>query len=87
MEVKFTPEALKDLAFWKETNNTAIQKKISKLLESIVKTPFEGIGQPEPLKYQAWGTWSRRITKEHRLVYLVENDLIYVLSLRYHYTK
>jgi len=87
MEVKFTPSALKDLEYWKETNNAAIQRKITKLLEAIIKSPFEGIGQPEPLKYQASGTWSRRITKEHRLVYLIESDLIYVLSLRYHYTK
>ena len=86
MEIEFTTNALKDLKYWKKTNNTAIQKRISILLEDIIKHPFTGIGKPEALKHQLKGFWSRRITKEHRIVYKVEdNTLIIVAALRFHY--
>lgn len=55
------------------------------LVEAIIREPFSGIGKPEPLKYLASGAWSRRLTQEHRLVYLVREDLIDFLQARYHY--
>ena len=83
MEIVFLPDAEKDLAFWK--SNKAVLKKITKLIQSIQHTPFEGIGKPEPLKYQLSGSWSRRITQEHRIVYEVSEYKILIHSLRGHY--
>ena len=59
--------------------------KIVSLLAEIAKSPFEGTGKPEPLKYALKGKWSRRINQEHRLVYEVKDEVIIVLSCRYHY--
>jgi len=87
MEIEFTIQAEEDLAYWKKINNIAVLKKIRKLIEVIIETPFDGIGKPEPLKHTLTGCWSRRIDKEHRLVYEVTNDLITVLSLKGHYQK
>ena len=89
MEIIFLPKADEDLEYWKQTNNTRIMKRISSLLADILEHPFTGIGKPEPLKGEQHGLWSRRITDEHRLVYSVSNGMIYVyvLSLRYHYSK
>jgi toxin YoeB len=83
--IKFTKQADADLDYFKRSGNKQAVKKIKELLESINEDPFKGIGQPEPLKYSLSGTWSRRITWEHRLVYEVEDDVSYVLSLRGHY--
>jgi toxin YoeB len=55
------------------------------LVEAILRDPFRGIGKPEPLKHLGAGVWSRRLTQEHRLVYLVSNDRIDFLQTRYHY--
>lgn len=55
------------------------------LIESILRDPFQGIGKPEPLKHLGPGIWSRRLTQEHRLTYLVKHDTIYFLKARYHY--
>ena len=85
MEIEYTLKAQEDLAYWKKKNNITVLKKIRKLIESMLETPFEGVGKPEALKYNLSGTWSRRITQEHRLVYEVENDLIVVLAMRGHY--
>ena len=79
------PQALEDLAYWKKSGNKQVQQKITALIKSIVNTPFEGIGSPEALKHQLLGKWSRRINKEHRLVYDVENDSINIYQLRFHY--
>ncbi len=76
MEVEFLPDAQDDLRFWVKTGNKPILKKIAQLVESIKENPFEGIGKPEQLKYSLSGAWSRRITKEHRLVYDIEDDNI-----------
>ena len=83
------PQADKDLAYWKSTGNQRIMKRISRLLEDILLHPFTGIGKPEPLKGELHGVWSRRITDEHRLVYSVSKGMVfvYVLSLRFHYSK
>lgn len=85
MEIEYTLQAKKDLGYWKKTNNIIVLKKIRKLLESIIEKPFEGIGKPEPLKYNLSGCWSRRIDQEHRLVYEVTEELITVLSMKGHY--
>lgn len=84
MELKFKPTAEADLAYWYRNNKTMI-KRIEKLLKSIVETPFEGIGKPEPLKHNLTGYWSRRITKEHRIIYFVDDDTVTIHSLRGHY--
>lgn len=85
MEIEFTLKAQEQLDFWRKSGNVKILKKIRELLEIIPATPFEGIGKPEPLKYELSGTWSRRITNEHRLIYEVKDDVIYILSLKGHY--
>jgi len=86
VEIDYLDKALDDIEFWKKTGDKVIQKRISKLLESISKTPYSGIGKPEPLKHQLSGYWSRRITEEHRIVYTVSSDRIKIISLRFHYT-
>jgi len=85
VEVDFLDRALDDIEFWKKSGSLKIQNKITRLLESISKTPFSGIGKPEPLKHELIGYWSRRITDEPRLIYKVENNRIKVISLRFHY--
>lgn len=89
MEMIFSPKAIEDLNYWKKSGNKAVQKKIEILLIAIQENPFEGIGKPEPLKYNLSGVWSRRITQEHRLVYEVtdKNEIIIlnILSLKGHY--
>jgi toxin YoeB len=60
-------------------------KKINELINEIQRTPFEGIAKPEPLKFEVNGCWSRRIDREHRLVYQVKNDDLLIFSCRYHY--
>ena len=86
MEIVFTKNALKDLKYWKKQKNKEILLRIESLLNDIIKNPFEGIGNPEPLKYQLSGYWSRRITKEHRLIYTInDGKIIIVTALRFHY--
>ncbi|HEX8462505.1 MAG TPA: Txe/YoeB family addiction module toxin [Segetibacter sp.] len=85
MEIVFSPEALEDLQFWKQSGNIIIQNRISKLLEVIQETPFEGIGKPEALKHNWSGYWSRRINKEHRLIYKSENERVTIAQMRNHY--
>ncbi|MCK5460516.1 Txe/YoeB family addiction module toxin [Candidatus Gracilibacteria bacterium] len=84
MRFKFENKALKDFKYWKE-NHQIIYKKILRLLKSISHNHFEGIGKPEPLKENLSGWWSRRINREHRLIYKIEGDNILILSCRYHY--
>lgn len=85
MEIEFTETALRDLDFWKRSGNKVIQKKISTLLSSIQQDPYQGIGKPEPLKHQLSGYWSRRINKEHRLVYHPSESKVVIVALRFHY--
>jgi toxin YoeB len=83
-ELHFMPKAWQDLGWWMKNDLKAV-KKIYALLENCCKTPFEGIGQPEPLKANYLGYWSRRINLEHRIVYKVEDAQIVVHSLYGHY--
>lgn len=85
MEVVYTDKAEKDLNYWRKTGNTKLQAKISSLITSIEVSPFSGIGKPEALKYELAGKWSRRINREHRIVYEVKAELIVIHSLRGHY--
>lgn len=80
----FTPTAFDNYKEW-ATIDKQIFKKINEIIQSIDRTPFEGIGKPEPLKYSLSGYWSRRITDEHRLVYSVKDDEILIISCKYHY--
>jgi toxin YoeB len=80
----FHPEFRDDLRYWIQTDRK-IALKVLDLVEAIVRDPFKGIGKPEPLKYLAEGAWSRRLTQEHRLVYLVRSKQIDFLQYRYHY--
>ena len=85
MEIVFSPESLEDLRFWKESGNLKIQARIEKLLESVIKSPYEGIGKPEAIKHNWAGYWSRRINQEHRMIYKWENEKIIIAQLRDHY--
>lgn len=73
-----------DLRYWEETNRRTLIKALD-LMEAIGRDPFKGIGKPEPLKHAGTGIWSRRITQEHRLTYVVSEDRIEFLQARYHY--
>jgi toxin YoeB len=83
-ETVFHPEFIEDLRHWIETERKIALRALD-LVEDILRDPFDGIGKPEPLKYLAPNTWSRRLTQEHRLVYLVSADRIDFLQARYHY--
>ncbi len=83
-EAVFHPEFREDLRFWAETNRKTLLRAFD-LIEAIMREPFDGIGKPEPLKYLAPGAWSRRLTQEHRIVYLVGETCIDFLQARYHY--
>ncbi len=85
MEIEFTKTAKVDLKYWQKTGNIRVQKRIEELLNSILENPFEGIGKPEKLKYKLTGKWSRRIDLENRFVYAIENNTIFVYSLKGHY--
>lgn len=85
MEIRFTETAKADLSYWKEKGDQKIQEKISTLLQAIKDDPFRGIGKPEPLKFKLSGLWSRRINREHRIVYQVEKGVCYIISMRFHY--
>lgn len=80
----FQPEFREDLKYWVKTDRK-IALRVFELIEAVMRDPFKGIGKPEPLRYLAPGTWSRRITLEHRIVYLVTNDRVDFLQARYHY--
>ncbi|HAQ3884960.1 TPA: Txe/YoeB family addiction module toxin, partial [Enterococcus faecium] len=74
-----------DYLYWHEQGNKSNIKKINKLIKDIDRSPFAGLGKPEPLKHDLSGKWSRRITDEHRLIYRVENETIFIYSAKDHY--
>lgn len=80
----FQPEFLEDLQYWVATNRKTALRALN-IVEAALRDPFSGIGKPEPLKYLPSGTWSRRLTAEHRIVYLVSPDRVDFLQARYHY--
>jgi len=80
----FDLEFRKDLAYWIEADRK-VALRILTLVEAVLSDPFQGIGKPEPLKFELAGCWSRRITQEHRLVYAVSEDRVHFLQARLHY--
>ena len=82
--LEFDPLAFDDLAWWVDKDRKQALK-IIKLIKEVQRNPFQGIGKPEPLKHDLSGCWSRRIDREHRLVYQVLEDKIRILACRYHY--
>ena len=80
----FQTEFIEDLQHWVKTNRKIALRALN-LVQAILRDPSSGIGKPEPLKYLPAGTWSRRLTEEHRLVYLVSEERIDFLQARYHY--
>jgi len=84
MIIKWAENAWDDYIYW-QNNDKKITKKINALIKDIIRHPFEGIGSPEPLKHNWSGFWSRRINKEHRLIYAVENQELLIAQCRFHY--
>ena len=80
----FQPEFLEDLRYWVETDRKLALRALD-LVEAILRDPFQGYGKSEPLKHLSPGAWSRRLTQEHRIVYLVRDERIDFLQARYHY--
>jgi toxin YoeB len=83
-EPYYTAQAKEDLAWWRRHDPKTVTR-IEALIADIRRSPFSGIGKPEPLKHEWQGYWSRRITEEHRLVYRVEAGTLYIAQARYHY--
>jgi toxin YoeB len=84
MRLIWSNQAWEDYLYWQQTDKQIV-KKINKLIKDIKRDPFNGIGKPEPLKYQFSGFWSRRIDNEHRLIYEVYENSIAIASCRFHY--
>jgi len=80
----FSDHAWEDYLYWQKTDKKMVER-INSLIKDIQRTPFEGIGKPEPLKHALSGYWSRRINDEHRIIYKVDSDAINIAQLRYHY--
>lgn len=85
MQIELTSDAKEHLLYWQKTGNKSILKKIEKLTDSILETPYSGIGKPEALRFGLSGKWSRRITDEHRYIYDIFNNTLRIYSLRGHY--
>ena len=84
MDLLWDQSAWEDYQYW-INNDKKILRKVNTLIRECQRTPFEGIGKPEALRQNLSGFWSRRITGEHRLVYKVENDVLFIAQCRYHY--
>lgn len=84
MRLVFTTNAWDDYVHWQTADRSKI-RRINRLLDDVLRDPFDGIGKPEQLRHVLAGAWSRRIDEEHRLVYLVDAEDVIVLQARYHY--
>ncbi len=84
MKLIFSENAWDDYVYWQKTDKKTL-KRINALIKDIQRSPFAGIGKPEPLKHAFSGYWSRRINSKHRLVYRIEGDALLIAQLRYHY--
>lgn len=82
--IKFTPTAWEHYSYWQKQDKQVLHK-INRLISEVQRSPFSGIGKPEPLKDNLAGFWSRRITDEHRLVYAVTDAEVQIISCQYHY--
>jgi toxin YoeB len=92
MNIMFLDDAWQDYLYWRREASALVQKadkkilkRINQLIKDTQRTPFDGIGKPEPLKFDMSGLWSRRINQEHRLIYQVRDDCIVIIQCRYHY--
>lgn len=86
MKIAFSDQGWEDYLFWQETDRRML-RRINQLIRDIQRSPFQGIGKPEPLRHQLAGFWSRRIDEEHRLVYWITEAAVEIASCRHHYHK
>ena len=84
MKIAWSSTAWNDYLYWQKTDGKKL-KRINLLIKETIRNPFEGMGNPEPLKHELQGFWSRRIDKEHRLVYLYTEGELLIVACRYHY--
>jgi toxin YoeB len=84
-EAVFHPEFIEDLRYWVKTDRRTAVRALD-IVEASLRDPFSGIGKPEPLKFLAPNTWSRRLTQEHRIVYMVKDERVEFLQARFHYS-
>lgn len=84
MKLIFSATAWEDYVYWQKTDKKVLNRT-NELIKTIMRTPFEGVGKPEPLKHGIAGYWSRRINDEHRIVYKVQDDSLFIAQCRYHY--
>lgn len=84
MKIAFTKSAWEEYLYWQKSD-ARVLKRINLLIKETLRTPTEGIGKPEALRQNLKGYWSRRITDEHRMVYKVGDDVLFITQLRYHY--
>lgn len=86
MRVCFNERAFEDYSYF-QVNDKKLLRKINDLIKDMQRSPFEGVGKPEPLKHELSGYWSRRIDQKHRLIYSIEDDIIYIIQCRNHYSE
>jgi toxin YoeB len=84
-KIVFTDQAIAHLEFWYKSGQKTLLKKIEQLIDSIKESPTSGIGKPELLKHELAGKYSRRINQEHRIIYTIEGDTVYIIALKGHY--
>lgn len=84
MMLAWSDNAWEDYLYWQQVDGKTL-KRINNLIKDIQRQPFSGLGDPEPLKHNWLGYWSRRIDREHRLVYKVERETVFIVQCRYHY--
>ena len=84
MNILFTPDSWEDYLYWQKTDKK-IQKRINLIIKDINRTPYDGIGKPEALKFKLQGCWSRRMNQEHRLVYEITGSNLIIIACRFHY--
>jgi len=84
LKLLFAANAWDDYLYWQHTDRRTL-RRVNELIRAIQRAPYEGIGKPEPLRHGLSGYWSRRITEEHRIVYKVDDEILYIAQLRYHY--
>lgn len=84
MKITFTEDGWQEYLYW-QANDKRLLKKLNEIIKALRRDPYEGMGKPEPLKYKLQGCWSRRLDQEHRIVYIVKDDSIEILSCRFHY--
>lgn len=84
MKISFLEDGWRDYLYWQNQDKKTL-KRINQIIKDIERNPYDGIGKPEPLKFDFSGLWSRRINQEHRLIYQVLDDEIIIIQCRYHY--